>query len=278
MKYILFPTDFSDVSLNAFTYAAEYAKLANTNIIVFHAYEDDKEVEHKLIDMSEIIELRANQNKFSSFERILEDRNATNVEMSYVVKNGSFITSLKEFIDENNEEIEMVVMGTMNEKRSVLRRLFVEQNAVRVLEQIQKPIIAVPSKANFDGKMDNIMFLLDYRDDEKEPLEALILKAKEYKAKLHVVHFDISHREALMPYMENFKKSLTVKNIEHVTFHSIDTMDIRLSLGEYCRNNEIDIVCLVSRKQNFYQRLFSYGLAEELIENIDIPIMTIYQD
>jgi nucleotide-binding universal stress UspA family protein len=39
MKKILFPTDFSPLSLNAFSYALHFAKSSNAEIIILHVYD-----------------------------------------------------------------------------------------------------------------------------------------------------------------------------------------------------------------------------------------------
>ena len=107
-------------------------------------------------------------------------------------------------------------------------------------------------------------------------MQEVIKKSKELKAKLSVLHFDLAHGESISPLMDNFKKSLHVDDLSSINFVSIDTINLKESLTDYCRKNNIDMVCVVNHKRNFYQRLFSLSLTQDLLNNVDVPVMAIY--
>lgn len=279
MKNILFPTDFTELSINAFNYALDYAQKTNNTLIVFHAYDPNAEIlkeTEKAYKKIDIQNFRNKKDAFPPFEKIKLEKGYEDVLIKYVVKEGDFINTFKKYIWKREDKIDLVIMGAHNNKNRLLQ-MFVETNTIKILEEIDKPVIAVPENSVFDGNIDNILFLIDYKEDEKEPLVDLIEKAREFDAKINVVHFDLAHSESIVPQMESFKESLKLTNYKNIEFTSIDTIDIKESLIKYCKENEVDIVCLINHQRNFYQRLFSYSLAEELINNINIPIMAIYR-
>jgi len=280
MNNILFPTDFTDVSLNAFSYALEYAIITNSKLIVYHAY-DPENVKHeetrKLYEKVDIENFRNKKDKFPPFEKLIAAKDGVDVKLKYVVEEGEFINVMKSYVKRKEDKIEMVIMGTQ-EPNNGLFDIFMETKTSLVLEEINKPVIAIPERATFDGSIDNIVFLVDYREDELDPVQQVIVKSKELNAKLHVVHFDLAHGESVAPLMAKFKGFLEVDDVENINFVSIDTISLKQSLVQFCKENKIDMVCLVNHKRNFYQRLFSLSLTQDLLNNIDVPIMAIYQE
>lgn len=277
MKKILFPTDFSEPSLKAFAFALDYAKKMNHIIVVFHAYNTSAQPNQQLKAIYDAINIEnyKEENKpFPPIEALISDKDFTNIK--YVVRKGSFIEALKQYVDDKEDKIELVIMGSHD--RSVFMELFIEAQTLKVIKEINKPVVAVPEKVNFDGNLDNILFLVDYKDSEKQPLIELIEKAKAFDAKLHVLHFDLSHTESITPIMEEFKESLKVNHFDNVEFVSIDSIDIKKSLNAYCQNNHIDMVCLMNHDKNFYQRFLMQSIAEDLIKNINTPVMAIYEE
>ncbi|WP_158840520.1 universal stress protein [Polaribacter sp. L3A8] len=278
MKNILFPTDFSEISLNAFAYAMAYAQKLEATLIVYHSYHEDTSVDEKtqtIYDKIDIDNFRNKKDKFPPFEKLIKASKKGNLKVKYIVDQGVFVNSLFKYVAKRDDKIEIIIMGTRNTGNSSLFNIFMETDTIKILEEIDKPVIAVPARAKFDGELNNLMFLVDYRNEEIIPLEKLTKIAKEFSAQLHVVHFDLAHGESITPLMNKFKENLTVK-YKKTKFISIDSINLKGSLTEYCQKNEIDMVCLLNQERNLYQRLFSFSLAEDLINHIDIPVMAIY--
>ncbi|SFC24981.1 Universal stress protein family protein [Parapedobacter composti] len=281
MKSILFPTDFSSASLNAFGYAVKYAEKTQARLVVYHSFMPDTELNEETREIYKKLDIenfRSKKDKFPPFEKLIEQLGVDSVTVKYIVEEGAFIENFKAYVKRKEDAIELVVIGSQAAKKGMFE-VFLETNTAIILEEINKPVIAVPQRARFDGVIDHIAFLVDYREDERAPLTQVMKTCREFGAKLHVLHFDLAHGESIVPLMERFKKSLRVPpHTSDTVFRSIDTINLKASLADYCRANHIDLVCLVNHKRNFYQRLFSYSLAQDLLRNIDVPVMAIYND
>lgn len=278
MNNILFPTDFSELSLSSFNFALEYAHKMEHKVIVFHAYDKEKEVDEKVKVMYEKVDIdnyKKEKKPFPVVEELIKDKYA-DVKIKYVVREGNFVDAFTQYVEDKEDKIDTIVMATSDRERFI--EIFVEAKTLKVIEEVNKPVIAVPFDSKFDGTLDNMVFLVDFKEAEKAPLVDLIEKAKEFDAKLHVVHFDLAHGLSISPLMDNFKKTLSSNNFENAEFVTIDSIDIKESLKEYCIDNKIDMVCLMNHRKNFYQRLFTQTLAEDLIKNLNTPIMAIYHD
>lgn len=278
MNNILFPTDFSELSLMSFNFAIEYAHKMGHKIIVFHAYDKTKEVSENIKAIYKEIDIdnyKEEKKPFTVIENIIRKK-YSDVKVKYSVREGKFIDAITKYVEDKEEKINIIIMGTSDRERFV--EIFVEAKTLKVIEEVNKPVIAVPINTKFDGKLDNIAFLVDYKESEKAPLEDLIEKVKEFNAKLYVIHFDLAHGESISPLMDKFKETLAINNLSNVEFVSIDSIDIKESLRKYCIEKQIDMVCLMNHRKNFYQRLFTQTLAEDLIKNLNTPIMAIYHD
>lgn len=276
MKKILFPTDSSELSKNAFEYALNYARKAGAKLLVYHVYDESVSHSEELKDFYERIDIENFKNGediFPVFDAIVEEKGYGDVEIDYLVDKGSFVDSIRCFVEAYQEKLYLVIMGTHGTSR--LMELFTKSNTLRVLESIDQMVMAVPEKAVFDGNIDNIAFLVDYKDDEKTPLKKFVEKAQIFNAKLHVLHFDVAHTESITDKMDDFKATVSNEGYDNVAFESIDSIDVKKSLKDYCEAQKIDVVCVVNRSRDFYQRMFYYSLSEELINSFNIPVLAV---
>lgn len=277
MKNIIFPTDFSKESINAFDYALAYARKIKANIIIFHAFSGELTGDNLEVYSAEEVErFRKEKDSFGPFEQLKKEKGAESVNLLYVVKEGDFMEIFRKFLSENKDELDLVVMGTDN-NRDTFKEFFVGPNTIKVMESVNKPIMAVPEKARFDGTLDNILFLIDYREDEKAPLQDLIERSRTFDSKIHVVHIDLANVDDITNRMEMFKNSLKEYNYDKVIFESVRGLDINDAVQKYCEENQIDVVYLMNYKMNFFRRLFTHNIAEELVKHLDTPVMSIYK-
>jgi nucleotide-binding universal stress UspA family protein len=280
MKQILFPTDFSSISLEAFKFALEYAKGRKSRIIVFHAFDSQAAVSEeiqKIYDKVDIQNFRNKKDSFSPFQKIWKKSNYTNISLKYIVKEGDFLPLFRDYVKKKEDKIDLVVLGTHSNKTKLFE-IFMETNTIKILSEINKPVISVPEEVNFDGTFDNVLFLVDYNEDAIEPMTEVLEEVSILGATMHMVHFDVAHGDSIVPLMEELKKSLNPKDERKIKFVSVDTINIKESLEKYCKENLIDLVYIINHKRNFYQRLFSYSLAEDIIRNTNIAVMAIYKD
>lgn len=280
MKNILFPTDFTELSLNAFKYAMDYAQKFGYKLIVYHTYMEGssiKEETQAVYNAVDVQNFRNKKDKFPPFEELIQKSKLGHLNVKYIVEQGTFVNSLMNYVSKKEDKIDLIIMGTQGNSKSLFN-IFMETQTLKILKEISMPVIAIPERAYFDGSLDRIAFLVDYRNDEIKPLETLIERTREFGADLHVIHFDLAHGESIVPLMEGFKNSLRLAQVKDVNFVSIDSIDLKKSLNKYCREHSIDLVCLINHRRNSYQRLFSFSLAEDLISNVDIPIMAVYSE
>ncbi|WP_353684330.1 universal stress protein [Thermodesulfovibrio sp. 3907-1M] len=146
MKFqkILLPTDFSDESLYALSYAVDLAKMFNAKLYLLHVIYDIEKASNLHIPHPSITELykdleaHAKKNLDSFGADMLED--FKNVETA--VLRGIPYEEIIKYAKENN--IDLIIIGTL--PRSGVERFFVGSTTQRVIRNAPCPVLVVTKK------------------------------------------------------------------------------------------------------------------------------------
>lgn len=146
MKFqkILLPTDFSDESLYAMSYAVDLAKMFNSKLYLLHVIYDIEKASNlhiphpSLTELYKDLENHAKKNLDSFGIDIREE--LKNVET--VVKRGIPYEEVIKFASENS--IDLVIIGTL--PRSGVERFFVGSTTQRIIRNAPCPVLVVVKK------------------------------------------------------------------------------------------------------------------------------------
>lgn len=274
MKTVIVPTDYDPKTKFAVAYATEYARVMQCKLVLFYAYSNKESAENKAQYQA------INTHQFSAdFEgnrpvivKRMQERFDKLHSVEYVCQEGNLIPLLNQYTEERGD-VEVVVIDSVD--RLTWIESFVQGDAVRMMNRIEAPIISVPDSFEFDGVLDNILFLTGFQDSEIPYLERLITQSQAFKSKLHIVHFDQSHTECINPEMDPFKEKLEEYQFDNVEFVAVDSIDVLDSVRTYCENYQIDLVCVLNKRMEFYQRVFNQSLAETLVNDASTPVMAL---
>lgn len=141
---ILLPTDFSDESLYALSYAVDLAKIFNAKLYLFHVIYDIEKASNLHIPHPSITELykdlenHALRNLNSFGIDIREDLK----DVESVVKRGIPYEEIIKFAKDN--DIDLIIIGTL--PRSGVERFFVGSTTQRVIRNAPCPVLVVTKK------------------------------------------------------------------------------------------------------------------------------------
>ncbi len=269
MKKILFPTDFSELSINAFTYALDWAHRLNASVDVIHI--KDLTFDYKVELEQDIANFENNVSKFDKFDQFVKERNMDHLNIHYSIFNQDFLETIVDEISSN--DYFMVVMGT--EGVYGLKEVFVQTNTVKVLKSIDTFLCAVPNEAMFDGELNKILFLTEFgMEEDAQALDQIAELASDINAQIDVVHFDTAHTDGITKNKEKFEQAFVNSHNVEIKFDSVNSLDLEKSIAQYCEKEEIDVVYVVNHKRNYFQRLFHYNLAIALINHSETPVLT----
>jgi nucleotide-binding universal stress UspA family protein len=131
MKRILFPTDFSETSKNAFVYAMHLAQSLEAELIVLHVYDlpnlNVGRMANSMQMVYDSIELENFENlkdEIPLLRQIAEENGLGELKISTILKKGDLVWAVRDTI--KNEKIDILVMGTKG--ASGLKEVFLGSN------------------------------------------------------------------------------------------------------------------------------------------------------
>ena len=276
MKKILFPTDFSEAAENAFIYALRVADKTDAEIVTFHSYRQPDLSRSRLpVTISEVYD-SINLEEFENYkdnvprlQEIAEEQGLTKIKVSHVLEDGDTIPSILKFAKKENPDL--IIMGTTG--ASGLKEVFVGSVAGEIMENAPCPVLAIPTEAKFDGRLNNIAFTTEFKSEEKTALEYLEKWSRPFFADIHCLHVDINNIESLAHRMDDLEVDFLDKR--NIQFQVLDGERLEDAISNYLFDKKIDLLAMVIHKRNFFQELFSFSQTKKMAYHFSVPILAL---
>lgn len=274
MKRILFPTDFSPASINAFIYALKLADKLKGELLVLHVYELPQlhmgGLPTTLKDVYDTIELE----KFEDFKDqipllrdIAEQHGLSHIKISNILKHGDLVWAIGKVVKDEN--IDYVVMGTKG--ASGLKETFLGSNTGSVITDTDAYVIGVPEEATFEG-IRNIVFTTRYREKDIKALRKVVTLAKQFDARVHCLYVNTSKNDVKEVVMEDWKFLFKDDN---VVFHTFESNDVKNTIINFTNSYEVDMLAMLNYKRGFFEELFNQSLTQKLSYHVKVPLLAI---
>jgi len=270
MKHILFPTDFSDNSDQAYPYALDIAYLLGAELVIFNSYQ----LPHSKSNVMVSIVDRMKEDSIISLKKLKEDtlsqEKYKNLNITTTSRSGNFVSLIPKVATEFQSDL--IVMGTKG--ASSLKEMFIGTNTLDVIQSTKIPILTVPEKAK-NNKVDKIAMAVDLRKiNDPEQLRPLLEMAKICRASIEFVHVmqpndedSTQDRFNQIVFLEHFTSEIK-SNINIIT----DT-DIIEGLSRYVESEKPDMLAMLSRKHTLFERLFTQSITNKLAFRSEIPLL-----
>lgn len=274
MKKILFPTDFSEASHNAFVHALKWAKLVQGELVLLHSFElpiyDNQFFPENYIaiyDSVELSEFEMFKDEIPKLRAIAEKEHLDKIKMSHRLKQGDLVSNIKETIKE--ESIDYVVMGTSG--ATGWESFFIGTNATSVITDAGIPVFCVPSDAPFQN-INTIGFTTRFRAKDKKALELVLQLAHKAKAKVKCLYVKTSDSDVTKATIAAWKEEYKSEPIE---FFVIEDDDVQAIITDFIMYKEVDLLIMLPYKRGFFEGLFKPSLTKKLTIDFEIPILSI---
>jgi nucleotide-binding universal stress UspA family protein len=275
MKKILFPTDFSEISKNAFLFALHLAKSIQAEIITLHVYEypamNYMDVPVYLPEIYEVTELSNFENykgHIPVLRAIAEQNNLDHVKISNVLESGDLIANIVEI--SKKENIDYIVMGTKG--ATGLAETFLGSVTEKVMNNTNAVVLAIPQHCQYKP-IKRILFTTEYKTEEIEVLKRTVVLAKVFHA-----HIDCLYVKPAKDYVDDvivndWKKMFST---EDLTFHNIGSNDSEGTILDFISNHNIDMLSMTTHHRNFFEKLFQISLSKKLVFHAKIPVLALH--
>lgn len=277
MKKILFPTDFSEMSNNAFVHALQLAKVVEGELVLLHTFQlpivDSQFAPdnfYMLYETFQLAEFDAFKEVVPKLRAIAENEGLADIKISHRIMEGDLVSSIQKVIKEEN--INFVVMGTSG--NTGWDTFFVGSNTGSVLSSVSVPVLSVPSKVSYH-KIKTIGFTTRFRKKDKKALEIVCDIARKTNAQVKCLYVKSSTSD-VKP--ETIKEWEAHFSNEPVQFFIIPLEDVQGTIIDFIAQKNIDILAMVTYKRNFFKELLSPSLTRKFSDYSEIPILALHCD
>ncbi|MCK0109444.1 universal stress protein [Flavobacteriaceae bacterium S0825] len=280
MKSILLPTDFSKNSWNAIKYALQFFKKSNCHFYLLHVnrLSNLASVDTSYITTPEAIEevqTKLAKKKLRDFlKRISKELPHNKNHKFYTITDYNFfIESIRNHVQEKS--IDMIVMGTKGS--SGLKKFIIGSNTGDVITKVSCTTLVVPENAKYTS-IKEIAFptdlALSYHIQTLEPISEIL---DEFDSFLRILHIN-KKKEILNRDQQKYKELLEdyFNGYKH-SFHFLTNDKIEDAVQCFVESRDIDMIAMVAKNLNYFQRILFMPTVEEISYHTDVPFLVLHE-
>lgn len=272
MKVILFPTDFSDNSLQAYPYALDVAYLFGAKLILFNSYSMPYSKANVMVSFQEKLEKDTERELLNIKQKALNQEKYQNLNIEIHARLGDFVTSISKVA--KDFKVDYIVMGSKG--ASGIKEMFIGSNTLEVIHFADCPVLVIPEKAD-NAKVDRISMATDLKPIKNEKqLQPLFEMAKICRASIEFVHVIRPQDEVSLE--EKTKQAILIDEMAgeiKTSFHFSTKRDIIEGLSEYITEIKPGMIGMLSRKHSLFERIFTKSITNKLSFRTEIPLLVL---
>ena len=273
MKKILCPIDFGDASINAIDYAANIAKRTGASLTLLNVLPvtavtvDDPSFTDAYIHKKQ-------ENKQRLEKMVKETISSFGIECDYRVDKSEVEDDIPEVV--NKENYDLVVMGT--DGATSLFEYYTGSNTSKTVEKTDCPVLAIPFDFLY-ADIKKIVYATNYREGEDIYIKQLLDFARPFDADVAILH--VSHKDTpvskdvFTSFKNNIEEEFPEENNLH--FERIIYDDVADGLEKYLSQNNVDILGLLTRHRNFFQKMFHTSITKKMALFSDYPVLVFHK-
>lgn len=278
-KQILVPIDLSDYSKAGLESAIKIAKSINAELNVLHVIEEEKPVGINTtadITMSQNVQAERNryiielmQRKQKQLINFLQPYQKDSLELKTFIEVGDYTDSLQTIVSEN--DVDLIVMGTSGE--TSLTELYSGNHAEQTTREISVPVLSITPDQGID-KFNTVGFLVDLENPNQQLISLIKSVCKVMNLDLVILHkkeIEFLDNSELIIHLRLLAREygLSAKAIVIMNENGNFVDDIKEAISKH----GIDILAKTVEKQSAIARLFFENITDELINEINEPVL-----
>lgn len=269
---ILVPIDFTEQSLIALSQSYNLANKINAQLILLYVIEEVNPMVKRLY--KELNEIRGAVE--SNLKNLAEEKTKeTGLQISVQIEEGKIYNKIVEVAQ--NEKVNFIVMGT----KGNLNSKFIGSNANKVVKTAPCPVITIKGKNHKVG-CDKIVLPLDLSKETSDKVAKAIEIAKLFRADIYIVSILKTGKEEIVNKLKEqlyiVRKHIERENIKCVA-EVVKILKSEESLAnaviKYAEKIEADLLMIMTQQEKDIKELFIGSKAKEVINNSEIPVLSI---
>lgn len=274
MKTLLFPTDFSRVSLNAFEYALHLAERLDAWIVLLHVHHYSR-VDVELIPDAILNALESEHEaealrQLEIYEQMVQDRLGKDVKVMHKLAFGFPKEQILFAAKEINPDL--IVMGTTG-AGSTLNKLL-GSVCSHVIQYVSCPVLAIPEHAKYQP-IKNLAYATNFEEENIEVFNQLSEFAKLLQADISCVHIKTNNKGWDLLQLDFFNQLFKEKiNTKELDFYLENYPDVVEGLDKFVSERGISILAMLTHKRELLDRIFHPSLARKMALITKTPLLT----
>jgi len=259
-NFILIPWDFTKVSENALLHGIKIAKMTEDTIIIQHV------VEKKMSPEKEKEVLKKLDNVKEKFENLF------GVKIQVLISKGNIFSAISNFANKNLAS--MVIMGTHGVKGM---QKITGSWALKVISGSKVPFMVVQDKPGDWDKYNNIVFPVDFREENKDKLRWAIFMGKYFDSKVYILkskEIDPKLVKKTNTYLNFAVKFLIQNRLDYEICELPLSSNLAKDTLDFAQDLNADLI-LITTTKNITPAKFLLGMQEQYIiaNSSRIPVM-----
>ncbi|MEQ9230963.1 MAG: universal stress protein, partial [Cyclobacteriaceae bacterium] len=173
------------------------------------------------------------------------------------------------YTETQTKDIDFIVMGTRSQ-HTVGERLL-GSNSIDIIKTSEGPVMVIPENFHeFNPKI--IGFASDFLQTQAWSLNMLKTLGHLYKAEVMVFHIadDIGADEQKQ--IDRIKENLS--SLENFSIRIVAAESVIEGIKEFSASHHLDVLAMMPREHNLFERLFVKSVTKEIAIDIDIQLLT----
>lgn len=276
MKKILLPTDFSENSWNAITYALQLFEKETCKFYILNTYTPVVyNVEYVLVSpaqygMVDAIKETSVRHLKDLKERIKRDFKNPKHSIKTMAVFNTLISEIEDLVE--SKGIDYIVMGTQGATGA--KEVLFGTNTVHVFKKIKCPVIAIPENFKFEPPHE-ILFPTDYDINfTKKQLQPLLHITSLYISRVNVLNVSFGY-DLTKAQEENKKHLETFFSKTAYLFHSVSNETVQEAITNFQLRARINLLVMINNKHSFFENLFFKSTINQIGFHLNIPFLLI---
>jgi nucleotide-binding universal stress UspA family protein len=184
-----------------------------------------------------------------------------------------FIDAVRNQVGEKN--IDLIVMGTKG--ASGLKKAMIGSNTGDLITRVKCPVLIVPENAMFN-ELQEIAFSTDYHlFYPTKILNDISEFVKMHNSTLRILHI-VKKEEDFTEFQQENKEFLAnfFEDEKH-SFHKITNKKIEDGVQCFVESRDIDMIIMIAKNLNLFQRILFRPTVEEISYHTDIPFLVLHE-
>ena len=269
INQILVPTDYSEYSSNAFSFAMEIAAHWNSVVTLVHVIQ--KPVDYTFPDRESAGHfMRHAERKLEEMAYHMEERKEfSEVQINTLIKVGNIVTAILDLAE--SDQYDLIVMGTKGVS-GLKKRLFGSVTA-QIVSNSPVPVMAVPANSNYTG-FEWITFATDYRSGDWRAFKEILQWADRFNSELNVLHVSEKREMESDIKFRGFRDLISERTPEkHVAFDLVIKKKFLTGVADYLNDHPVSLLVLVRYPHSYIESLLTKDHTRQLAYYSKVPIL-----